>query len=440
MKLSNVQSSINLLGHFFDRQLPFDVVMCRHFRGGIVGSYDRREVAEFSYGILRNLEKLDYIVHQCTENTATDYEKMDPLQRSRLLVLVYLRLKQKLSVSDIAEIFAAKRKDSRKLTESECDFLRKCEKQSELFDEDILNKNSGIPFHVLLNYPEWMEVYLRRAFPKNFEEEMAALNQKACVDLRVNTLKATRKKVLEELDYLPVVPTKLSKNGVRILEGRISRSSSVLGDGLAEVQDEGSQLVAAVCNAQPGDTVVDYCAGAGGKTLALAADMNNKGRILVLDKYPERMQMAALRFRRAGVFNAACYEISGKWIKRHRGCADIVLTDVPCSGTGTWRRNPDMRARFIAQDLKELQEIQAEILEKAAVLVKTGGRLVYSTCSVLLEENDDQIDHFLRNFPDFRKGKVKISAKNVVQNDYLRLSPFRNGTDGFFAAVLEKFK
>ncbi len=167
--------------------------------------------------------------------------------------------------------------------------------------------------------------------------------------------------------------------------------------------------------------------------------MRNKGRIFALDKYPERLENAKLRFKRAEVNNVTCQEINGKWLKRHKECADVVLVDAPCSGTGTWRRNPDMRAKFQQKDLDELTEVQAQILETASMLVKKNGRLIYSTCSVLLEENDEQIECFLRKFPNFKRIKVTLSAKeNVIDGYYLRLSPFRNGTDGFFAACLER--
>ncbi|MDR1333613.1 MAG: RsmB/NOP family class I SAM-dependent RNA methyltransferase, partial [Holosporaceae bacterium] len=168
---------------------------------------------------------------------------------------------------------------------------------------------------------------------------------------------------------------------------------------------------------------------------ALAAAMQNKGRIFALDKYEERLQNAKIRFRKAGVNNVFCQPITGKWIKRHAACADVTLVDVPCSGTGTWRRNPDMRAKFIPQDLDELLAVQAEILESAHRLVKKGGRLVYATCSILREENEDQIAKFLDNHPEFKQNDVNL--KNY-SGKYLKLSPFQHRTDGFFAAVLEK--
>ena len=265
--------------------------------------------------------------------------------------------------------------------------------------------------------------------------------------IRINTLKSNINEVEKLLadSNFEIEKTKLSANGIRILNGRISRNHPIIKDGLAEIQDEGSQLVAEVCNCNYNtsskNTVIDFCAGAGGKTLAIAASMNNKGRIFALDKYVERLDNAKIRFRRANVNNVTCQEISGKWIKRHKECADIVLVDAPCSGTGTWRRNPDMRAKFQKKDLEELLTVQANILTTASSLVKKGGRLIYSTCSVFFEENEDQIERFLSAFPNFKVEKIHLNdLENVFNGNYLRLSPFRNGTDGFFAARLERIE
>ena len=170
--------------------------------------------------------------------------------------------------------------------------------------------------------------------------------------------------------------------------------------------------------------------------------MNNKGRIFALDKYVYRLDRAKERLRRANVNNVFCQEITGKWLKRHAESADVVLVDAPCSGTGTWRRNPDMRARFSKNDLDELTTLQAEILEQAQKLVKKGGRLIYATCSLFIEEDENQIEKFLQNFPEFTLQQINI--KNNLNNEiecsgkYMKLSPAKFETDGFFAAVMKK--
>ena len=202
-------------------------------------------------------------------------------------------------------------------------------------------------------------------------------------------------------------------------------------DGSIEIQDEGSQLIAQLCNPQPGMAVWDYCAGAGGKTLALAAMMNNKGRIIASDTVAWRLKNAPQRLRRAGVHNVETRildEESAKWVKRQAGKFDCVLVDAPCTGSGTWRRNPELRWRMDEAGLHELVAKQQNILEKAANLVAPGGRLVFATCSILRPEGRGQIETFLAKHPDFRLEEDKV----------LELNPFEHGTDGFFAAAMTK--
>jgi len=201
-------------------------------------------------------------------------------------------------------------------------------------------------------------------------------------------------------------------------------------DGWFEMQDEGSQLVAQLVQAKPGEKGIDFCAGAGGKTLALAAQMENRGRILAWDVSGKRLGQMKPRHGRAGVSNVQARVIKSERdnvVKRHRDSADWVLLDVPCSGTGTWRRNPDLRRRTTQAVLSELKQRQKAILESAARLVKAGGRLVYATCSILPEENEVQITEFTDRHPDF-----------VLESPALRLYPHVDGTDGFFGSVLRK--
>jgi 16S rRNA (cytosine967-C5)-methyltransferase len=408
---ARVKSTIDLLDIFFASKAPFDIVMSKYFKNNKwIGSNDRRAIAEFSYEIFRNFEKLKFITQKITNNFG------------RFFVLAHMKLDRKFSEKQIEEIFSGRKYAPEKLSE---------------FERKFLNRDLGdLPDYVQLNYPEWLDPYLRRVFDKeHLADEMKALNGKASVDLRVNSLIATKNQAKELLKEFKIEDTEYSENGLRILNGRISRSHPAIRDGIVEIQDEGSQLIAELCGVRPGDTVVDYCAGAGGKTLALAAYMENKGRIFAMDKYPERLENAKKRFRRANVNNVFCQEINNKWMKRHKESADVVLIDVPCSGTGTWRRNPDMRAKFCENDLKELLEVQAEILRTAQNLVKPGGRLIYSTCSILKEEDEDQIEKFLKEFNDFELQKVEL--KNY-SGDFLRLTPFRNNTDGFFAAAMRK--
>jgi 16S rRNA (cytosine967-C5)-methyltransferase len=214
--------------------------------------------------------------------------------------------------------------------------------------------------------------------------------------------------------------------------------------GLVEIQDEGSQLVAVMVGAAPGMRVADWCAGAGGKTLALAGMMENRGQIIACDVSAARLDGAVRRLRRAGVHNVERHlvEPGDKWLKRRAGTFDRVLVDAPCTGTGTWRRNPDARLRLRELDLTELVAKQASILDTAQTLVRKGGRLVYATCSLLEEENEAQVFAFLLRHPDFALVPLPRawSLANPVPNsgDFLSLTPARHGTDGFFAAALER--
>lgn len=408
---ARVKSTIDLLDIFFASRTPFDIVMSKYFKNNRwIGSNDRRAIAEFSYEIFRNFEKLKFITQKITNNFG------------RFFALAHMKFNRQFSEKQIEEIFSGRKYAPGKLSE---------------FERKFLNRDlEDLPTYAELNYPEWLDPYLRRAFDeKHFAEEMKALNSKACVDLRANTLLSTKEEAKKLMKEFEVEDTKYAEYGLRILNGRISRNHPAVRDGIVEIQDEGSQLIAELCRVHPGDTVVDYCAGAGGKTLALAAHMENKGRIFAMDKNPERLENAKKRFRRANVNNVFCQEINNKWLKRHKEFADVVLVDVPCSGTGTWRRNPDMRAKFCENDLKDLLEVQAEILRTAQNLVKSGGRLIYSTCSILKEEDEDQIENFLKEFDEFKLQKVELKNYN---DDFLRLTPFRNDTDGFFAAVMIK--
>lgn len=409
---SRLQVNIELLDVFFVTNAPFDIILAKFFKNNRwIGATDRREISEFAYDIFRNFEKLRFYAQNITGNFGRAY------------VIAYL--KKILKRGDIiSQIFSGQKYHPTKLSDFEKRFWY------------ALDEVEKLPEYAELNYPEWLETSLHKAFPENFSENLSALNQSTEVVLRVNTLRTNRQTVLEVLKKSGIEAeiTVIAPNGIR-LHGRINRGHEILQQGFAEIQDEGSQLIAENCEPENSKVVVDFCAGAGGKTLALAALMRNKGRIFALDKYPQRLKNAHLRCRRAGVNNVTCLELSNKWIKRHAESADVVLVDAPCSGTGTWRRNPDMRAKFKQRDLQELVVLQKEILNTAAALVKSKGRLVYATCSVLCEENEEQIRNFLQDHPQFSLIKTKYNSND---EGFMRLSPYHDGTDGFFTAVAEK--
>jgi 16S rRNA (cytosine967-C5)-methyltransferase len=299
--------------------------------------------------------------------------------------------------------------------------------------------------------PEWLEPCLERVFGNELEREMVALNASAPIDLRVNWLKADREAARRALaaDGVSAEPTPWSPIGLRLSERAPLGGLAAFRDGLVEVQDEGSQIAALLADARPGMRVVDFCAGAGGKTLALAAGMKNRGKLVACDVSARRLEAAARRLRRAGVSNAERRVLTGerdKWVKRHRGGFDRVFVDAPCLGTGTWRRNPNAKWQMTSVDLAELVVRQRYILRSAARLVRPGGRLVYVTCSLLHEENEEQAEAFLAAEPRF----VLVPAAGVWREAIgtplpggrrcLRLTPARHGTDGFFVALFERLQ
>ena len=302
-----------------------------------------------------------------------------------------------------------------------------------------------MPEAVALDVPDWLLPHLRARFGAALAEEMVAMQGEAPLDLRVNLLKATREQAQAALaaEGIAAVPTPLSPWGLRIAGRRPVTAGPAFQTGLVEIQDEGSQLVASLVGAAPEMRVADWCAGAGGKTLALAMTMANRGHIAACDVSAPRLEGAVRRLRRAGVHNVERHlvEAGDKWAKRRAGSFDRVLVDAPCTGIGTWRRNPDARLRLRPEDLAELAPKQAMILANAARLVRVGGRLVYATCSLLTEENEDQVDAFLAANPAFAPVPLE-RAWNLGPppgaGPYLLLTPRRHDTDGFFAAVLER--
>jgi 16S rRNA (cytosine967-C5)-methyltransferase len=309
--------------------------------------------------------------------------------------------------------------------------------------------NKTMPEAVRLECPPAFEGPLRAALGARFAAEMRASSERPPADLRVNTLRATVEDCARLLgkERIETQATKLSPWGLRYLGDKNLASTRAFENGLFEFQDEGSQLVALLADARPEHQVLDYCAGAGGKTLALGAAMKNKGHLVAADVNDDRLARAKQRLKRAGVENAERRMIDNDWAKKQRARFDRVLVDAPCSGTGSWRRNPDARWSAAAAKLDELAALQDEILDRAAKFVKLGGRLIYATCSLLPIENDERIKAFLSRHEDFAFTNARDVWATVTKTDwpceerqFLRLSPAKHGTDGFFAAVLTRAK
>ena len=307
------------------------------------------------------------------------------------------------------------------------------------------------PFEIRADLPDWVLARLRAAYDETGLLALArGLQQPAPLDLRVNTMKAPREAVLERLafDGLAAAPARYSPIGVRLQEKPALNRHPMFLDGAVEVQDEGSQLLGLLMEPRRGEMVVDFCAGAGGKTLQMGAAMHSQGRLYAFDISDKRLANLAPRLKRSGLSNVFPQRIANEndaKVKRLRGKIDRVLVDAPCTGLGTLRRNPDLKSRQSEAGLAELNAKQKAILESAASLVKPGGRLVYGTCSLLREENEDIVDAFIAAHPDFHVVPVKevLNRQGVrvhKTETYLHLYPHVHGTDGFFAAVLERGK
>jgi 16S rRNA (cytosine967-C5)-methyltransferase len=399
---------------------PADGIANDYFRARrFIGSSDRRAISDRVWRIFRTHRRLVWWLA----------DKQTP----RLLVAASLLLDGG-GMVDVETTFTGGRFGPAPLAPSEQLALRRLQGRA-------LN-HASMPDAVRLEMPDWLLPLLS---PRLDTAELMALLEPAPLDLRVNLLKATREEAAAALaaEGLEATPTPFSPWGLRIEGRRQVTTGPAFRAGLIEIQDEGSQLVAALTGARPGLRIADLCAGAGGKTLALAMMMQNRGQLVACDVSAARLDAAVRRLRRAGVHNVERHliEAGDKWSKRRAGTFDRVLVDAPCTGTGTWRRNPDARLRLTEADLAELLPKQAAILDQAATLVRIAGRLVYATCSLLSEENEDQVTAFLTRHPGFAMVTLARAWEGGAPpnpGDFLSLTPARHGTDGFFAAVIER--
>ena len=308
------------------------------------------------------------------------------------------------------------------------------------------------PASVRADFPSWLEPQLAEMFVSRLVEQMMALAQRAPIDLRVNTLKATRGEVLAKFEKFGAAQTPLSPTALRIAAPGIDvrnvnvEAEPAHGLGQFEVQDEASQLAALLTGVKPGDTVLDLCSGAGGKSLALAALMQNQGKLIAYDRDKHRLRPI---FERIGRSGASCIDVVPYDEPQKLSVAggyDLVVVDAPCTGSGTWRRKPDAKWRLSEKQLTIRMKEQGDVLENAVQYVKRGGRLAYFTCSVLGAENSGQVAAFLKRHRDFQiipYGQLWSAALPSAppasadgRSDTLQLTPYSHGTDGFFIAVM----
>ena len=391
------------------------------------GSKDRSAIANLVFDALRRQASSAFVMGEATP---------------RAIMLGHFALQRGLNVTQIASLFCGEGHAPAALTGAE---IARLENPS----------LEGAPDHVAGDYPEWLAASFERAFPGTAVAQGRALAERAPVDVRVNMLKGKRERQLANHKHLNAVPTPLSPIGLRFAlnaEGRgpALGAEPALVKGLIEVQDEGSQLASLLSCAREGLQVLDLCAGGGGKTLALAGMMGNKGQIYASDDDGRRLMPVYARLERAGARNVQVRppRAGVAELGELANACDIVVVDAPCTGSGTWRRNPDAKWRTRPGALEQRIKDQDEVLDTAAKFVKPGGRILYITCSVLCEENEDRVAAFLARHAGFSsvepaalatQAKLESLIPFVSAHGYgIRLSPLTTATDGFFVAALAR--
>ncbi|WP_298288425.1 RsmB/NOP family class I SAM-dependent RNA methyltransferase [Thiomonas sp.] len=395
-----------------------DAVLSRHFRARPqLGKGDRQLLADTVYQVLRHLRLF--------QTLAAGDDSLGGATELKLALLGW--------AGDAASMHAA-------FTPEQLAWRKR------LLAQDALALGDAVRWSL----PDWLAQALQQQYGDEFPALAQALLRPAPLDLRVNLLKARREAVLDAFGRLnlPAHATPYSPWGVRLQGKPALQELALFRDGWVEVQDEGSQLLALLLAPRRGEMVADFCAGAGGKTLALGAMMRSSGRLYAFDVADYRLAKLKPRLQRSGLSNVYPVAIAherDERVKRLAGKLDRVLVDAPCSGLGTLRRNPDMKWRQQPQDIAELGARQASILQAAATLLKPGGRLVYATCSLLDAENAAVVDAFVAAHPQFERvaadsvlAQQGVTAAGLTHQGDLQLLPHRHGTDGFYAAVLQR--
>ncbi|MEW6466579.1 MAG: RsmB/NOP family class I SAM-dependent RNA methyltransferase [Pseudomonadota bacterium] len=430
-----LDSAAELVGLVLRLDHPADAVVSRYFREHrALGPRERAVLAETAYAVLRHKLRLEFLARSGSG-----------ARERRLAILGW--------ATSLDE--QARRNPASPTAKGERDFLKSALLETErrwLDACDAVRDDELLPPH-RHNLPDWLAQVLQAAVGEEFDALAHSLLESAPLDLRVNTQQAKREAVQRELAAAGVhaEPTPWSPWGLRVQGKPAINRLDVFTRGAVEVQDEGSQLLALLTDAHRGEMVVDFCAGAGGKTLALGTAMRNTGRLYAFDTSSHRLEALKPRLARSGLSNvhpAALAHERDERVKRLAGKIDRVLVDAPCSGLGTLRRNPDLKWRQTPADVAELTAKQTAILESAARLPKPGGRLVYATCSLLADENEAIAQAFTAHHPDF----TPLPAREVLESLkvpnaaalcspdglYLRLWPHRHHTDAFFAALWQR--
>ena len=442
---ARIAAVIELLGQIEALQRPADAVVQEYTRARrYMGSKDRRAVTDRVFGVLRARARLSWWVARAGSDSAEEAERRagEAGIGPRHLALAALVLVDWMAPEAVAGMFDGGRYHPAPLEPEERALVAALAEQPLTHPEQ--------PPWVRVEVPAWLLPSFERAFANAVEDELAALNREAPVDLRVNPLlEPSRDAAAGALAEhgMPAEPTPHAPHGLRLHGRRAVTASAPFREGRVEVQDEASQLAAALVGAAAEMAVCDVCAGAGGKVLALAGDMGDRGRLVALDIDAERLGRAGPRLTRAGAHTVERRVLADErdpWLDANADAFDRVLVDAPCSGVGAWRRQPDARWKLTTTALANHVALQDLILDQAAPLVRPGGRLVYATCSLLPEENDDRVAAFRERHPAFVPLPIEhvwqetIGGQGPGSGDALTLSPARTGTDGFYVTVLER--
>jgi 16S rRNA (cytosine967-C5)-methyltransferase len=435
----------SLLGHCVEvldeirrSTFPADAVIGRFFRDRkYLGSRDRRFIAETVYGTLRHQERCD----ETLRRVGVDPGGTTAPGRALLQSLAYLLTvegRSDLTPEDIAELVSGGE------ASPEAEGIAKVLNLLQTAAPDVTTMKPAQRY----SFPAWMVERLRVEFgPGEAEQVMSSLNEPAALTVRANLLKGTVEEARKRLEAegLTTLPGRYAPAALSLTKRVNLFGLQSFKDGWIEVQDEGSQLLPLLVDPKPTAKVLDVCAGAGGKTLAFAALMKNRGEIVASDVHDARLEELRRRSRRAGASNIRVErpENPSGLTKHHPAGFDVVFVDAPCSGLGTIRRNPGMKWTVSERTVKELSIKQFDILSRAAAHVKPGGLLVYATCTLLSEENEGVVQRFLASSHEFtpeppRARLEALGVENALSGDWVKLLPHRHGTDGFFAAFLRR--
>ncbi|MBL4615847.1 MAG: RsmB/NOP family class I SAM-dependent RNA methyltransferase [Magnetovibrio sp.] len=436
---ARTEAAIYLLGKITDERRPADDIVRAWFQARrFVGSKDRRAIRERVYGVLRSINRLDWHLGNVPKTA-----------RARVLAAIVLE------GGDAAQNFDGSTHGPKPLEDGE-----------QLLADALGDKqldDTAMPGHVQVELPEWLSDKLKTVYAGTFMAEMMTLNTPAPMDLRVALGRVPRDQAQKTIAKggIKTYPTAISPMGLRLEAHTDIGRTQAFRKGFVEVQDEGSQILSLLVGAKAHMQVLDYCAGAGGKTLAIAdrmglTDGESKGKLVATDIEAKRLDRMDKRLSRAKLSEKIERHVLGSdenWATDNADAFDRVLVDAPCSGSGTWRRHPEQKKRLTPERLEELMGMQDDVLNKAAALTKPAapgvpaGRLIYATCSLLAEENEQRVEAFLKDHADFQLLPIadvwaqtlkNIDCPDMGESPYLRLTPHSHGTDGFFVAVLER--